>query len=398
MADLPSPDDLAQAGRAAFRATLDPGGTGAVNLRAGSRNDTAISMMAALVNRVVGYVQDRVSANRLASASGDDLDALAADLYGETRKLDVAATGFVQLTRPPGTATVIPAGSRFAVPATAAQPAVVFIAAQDVPSPQNLSSAIAAYVPVVCAATGYAGNLTSPATQLTSILDALPNPGWSIDSGYMIANPALFVFGGGAPGESDDTFRRRLAQLSPLAERARGTRDAVLAGSLRVAGVEHATLVEPNDGTIVLYVGDAAFALPSALATAVALELQNWRALGVPALVRAYAAAHVPIVATVYLARPLTNYDLTGLRAAMVATLIDYFDARPQPDEYYLDAIKAALARGAPAGQVQHVALAAPAADQPRPADATYGAVTALARYLVDAGDIQLTFAGPTTT
>lgn len=390
MAELPTPTELADTGRAAFRAALDPAGTGAVNLNPGSRNDTAISVLTAVGMRLAAYVADRVAAGRRSSATDTDLDVLGRDLYGEERKPEAFATGVVRLARLGAGATLIPAGTRVATQATASQAAVVYEVLAD-----QAATGTTVDVAVVAQESGVAANLTDP-SQVSVLLDPLPDPTWTIDAAYMAAHPADFVFGGGAARETDDDYRDRLAQISPQAERQRGTLAAVLAGALRVPGVASATVVEPFDGTLLVYVGDSNFQCPVALATAVATELQSWRARGVPALIRAYAVSDVAVQATVYMARPLVNYSQDALYAAMVAQIIDYFDSRPQPDEYYTDAVSGAVFRAHP--EVQHVALALPASSVQRPPDAGYGAIVALNRYRVTAADIVLQLADPLTT
>jgi uncharacterized phage protein gp47/JayE len=385
VSDLPTPAEVVTAAKVAFRGAVDPDGTGAVDLAAGSRNDLAISTVSAVGNRLSLYAADRVTASRIASASGDDLDVLAADLFGLTRKPDVAATGFLRFTRAGSVATVFPAGSRFGVPATSTQPAIVFQVAQDTPAVGT-----SAVVPVVCAQTGVVGNIAGPAA-VTGILDVLPDPTWQLDPSFVPPTP----FGGGADAETDALFRARLQLTTPQAARQRGTKAAILTGGLNVPGVAFATPIEVQDGTVRLYAGDAGFNLPSTLALAIATELLDWRCFGVPVPVLPYAVQTVAVQATVYMARPLANYSAQALVTAAVNAVVAYFEGRPQPDEYYTEAIIAAIYRAHP--EVQHVVLAAPAASVVRPADTGYGVVTALNRYRVDPSSITLSFQPPNT-
>lgn len=389
MADIPSPSEIADIGRNTFKTAIDPDGTGAVNVRPGSRNDTALSPMTAIGNRLSMYVLDRVSAGRRATATGDDLDIIAADIYGETRKEASKTTGIIRLTRAGSSSTNIPKGSRFAVPAAQNQPAIVFVATDDVSS-----STTSATVPVEADAAGVASNI-SAATKITSILDPLPDSTWSIDTSYMGSNPTLFIFSGGADLETDAELRARLEQISPQAERQRGTKAAIFAGALRVPGISYATIVEPLDGTVLVYAGDVGYQLSDAVKTALGVELDNWRSFGVPTLTRRYSVQNVTVTAVVYMARPLVNYDLSAIRTEIVQAIKDYFASRPQPDEYYTEAIIAAVFRGH--DEIQHVTMSAPAANVQRPADTGYGSVTALNRYTVEDGTINLTFQPPAT-
>lgn len=386
MADLPSTDELVAIGRAAFRAAIDPEGTGTVNLRPGSRNDAALGVMAALGTRLANYAAGRAAARLLSSATGDDLDALGVDLYHEKRKAEAFATGQIRLTRGGSSATSIPAGSRFAVPATDTSAAVVFYAPADVPS-----SATSALVPLTAVESGESGNIGTPAA-VTTILDPLPDTTWAIDTGY--DDPPASAFGGGAPAESDDTYRARLQQLTPNVSG--GTRAALVQGSTRVGGVGEVTPIEPFDGTVILYAGDANHVLPQAMSDAIETGLLDWRAFGLPVLPRTYDAQTVQIVATVHMARSVALYTNEDLRGLCTAAVIDYFARRERPDEYFLNGIESALFAGHP--EVQNVVLTTPSVDVPRPTDASYGAITALARYTVSAASIALTFADPQTT
>lgn len=370
MADLPTPDDLAETAQASLRVSLDPEGRGLVDLRAGSRLDAFVSVGAALGTRVGAYAADRAAAGRLASSVGEDLDQLAKDFFFETRKVAVAATGLRRFTRTGGTAaTTIPRGTRVGVPATSTQPAVVFEATETV---AVAALATSVDVPLRCAEAGPLGNLTDPAL-VSAILDPLPatTPAstWSLT-----ATPGA-VFGGGAALESDDELKSRLGQYDPVAARIRGTRDAILAGALRVPGVRWVTLVEPGNGTLALFVGDAAFGLPAALAAAVGTELLGWRCYGVPVLVGGYTVTTVTVAATLRMTHKLVEYDQAAVRAAGVAAVKAYFERRPFPDEYFRNAIEAALFRAH--DEVQEVELATPAANVLRPADAGYGALAA---------------------
>lgn len=390
-ADLPTTDELVAVGRTALRTALDPAGTGAVNLRPGSRNDTALSVLAAMGSRLSKYASERSAAARVSSAEDEDLDARAADLYGEERKAAVAATGLLRLKRSGSSATTIPKGSRFGVPATASSAAVTFGASADV-----ASSSTTADVAVTCLETGTRGNLAK-ASACSSILDPLPDAGWSVDVVTMDGAPTSYVFGGGAAEETTDELRARLLSTSPETNRRRGTRDAILAGTLRVPGVAFATIVESQDGMLAVFAGDANYALPTALKTAIETELLDWRCFGVPVRVLPFTLTTVTIVATIYMARPLVNYDAASIRADAVAAIKRYFDDRLYADEYYQDRIEAAMF--SVNDEVQTIASTiTPSTNATRPSDATYAGYTQLTRYVVSDASIQLTMSGPLTT
>jgi uncharacterized phage protein gp47/JayE len=397
MADLPRPDEFARIAQGVYRTALDPGGTGAVNLRSGSRNDALVSLFTALSIRLAAYAADRASGAHLSSAEDEDLDVLGRDLFQEERKEAIGAVGTVYLKRTGVSATSIPKGSRVGVPAAPGQPAVQFQATDEVTAFVVDGPLVKARIAVQAVQPGIIGNVTLAA--ITAILDPLPDTGWSLyvpSGGDVIVDGAVDVIGGGAEREDNDTYRARLRQLATDASRQRGTRAAILKGALRVAGVGFATVVEPQDGTVVVYVGDAAFALPSALKSAVETELLDWRAFGVPALVRRYNAVDVTITGTLYMARAIANYDRGALKAAAIARVLEYFDNRPNPDEYFVNRIESAILRAH--DEAQDVVLTLPAASVLRPLDSGYGAITALNRYRLTSANINLTIAGPRTT
>jgi uncharacterized phage protein gp47/JayE len=383
---LPTTDEIVAVGRAAFRSAIDPSGTGAVNLAAGSRNDTAISALAAIANRLALYSLDRASAARIASATGDDLDEAALDLYGEKRKEAAAATGFIQLERPGTGATSIPLGSRFGIPASGTQPVITFQSTEDI---SVASAELTVEVPVECTDTGTAANGATPAL-VTAILDALPDATWVLDTAYDA------VCGGGAFRETDDDFKARLSLTTPQAERQRGTKAAIDTGALRVPGTAFVTSIEPLDGTVVMYSGDSAFQLSEAMKQAIDQELLEWRCFGVPVVQRSYNVQTVTVAATVYMAQSLANYDQVTITQDAVQRVKEYFENRPRPEDMYRDAVIAAIFKAHP--EIQHVTLSSPSADITRPADSGYGTVTALARYRADESSISISVSGPLTT
>lgn len=387
MAELPSADELTRVGQAALRTALDPEGRGTVDLRAGSRLDALVGLGAALGTRLSAYAADRVGAARLESATGEDLDELARDIWTEARKAAAFATGQRRFTRGAGLpATTLPKGTRVAMPATATAAAVVFEVTETLAVGANETTVDA---PLRAVESGPAGNLTDPSL-VSRILDPLPTT--SPASTWTLASTPGAVFGGGADVESDEALKYRLGQYDPVAARVRGTRDAVLAGALRVPGVRWVTAVELN-GSIALFVGDEGFALPAALKSAVETELLNWRCYGVPVGVFPFTVTTVNVVATLHLARALANYDLAAVRAAAVAAVKLYFDARPHPDEYFVNAIEAALFRAH--DEVQQVVLSAPGTNALRPGD--YDVATSAVRFVVSDASIRLTLAAPLT-
>lgn len=387
---IPSVGELAERAEQELRVALDPGGAGDVDLHDGSRNTALVSMQVGLASRVSLYTADRVAAARATTARGDDLDEAGADDLGDVgqRKEAVTSTGVIRLLRGAGRpATSIPVGSRFAVPADGSVPAVVFVAASAL---AVLANETQVDVPLRADEAGTAGNISSAAA-VTKILDALPDTGWSITT-----PPAGAVFGGGDDRESDDDYKARLTVAGTDDARHRGTRAAILLGALSVPGVRYAQAIEPLNGTIALYVGDPGFALPAALRARVAAELLNWRCLGVPVDLRAYTLTDISVVATVYMTRNLTDYDVEAIRREATNNVLKYMSDRVNADEYYQDMIQGAIGRAHP--EVQHVYVASPSGSVIRPADTAYATLPTITRYRLTASNIRITFANPLTT
>lgn len=386
--NLPTVAELAEIAQEELRLALDPLGTGAVDLHDGSRATALVSLQVGLASRAVRYAADREAAARASTAAGDDLDIVARDFYGEARKPEAFATGVIRLLRGVGLpATTIPQGSRFAVPATGSTPAVVYGATATT---AVLLGETTADVALTAVEPGEAGNIENPAT-VTQIVDVLPDTTWAVT-----APPPGVMFGGGALAESDDVLRARLLQIGTEDSDQRGTQRAILTGCLRVPGVRWVTVVEPLNGTVVAYVGDAGFGLPDALREAVRVELLNWRCLGVPVNLRPFTVSNVNVDAVIYMARALDNYDQGAIRAAAAREVLVYFNGRPNPDEYFREMISAAVARSHP--EVQHVVLNAPGLDVLRPPAAGYSALSTIFRYRVRASDMRFTLSAPLTT
>lgn len=420
--NLATPAELATLAQQKLRSLQDPAGTGAVDLSPGSRNDNMISVNTALYTRVMQYAADRATARSLATATGDDLDTLVADIYQDKRKGANAASGYVYLVRDVlSTApTYIPYGTRFAVPASATQPAVTFFATQDITVGANAGNPHTGsiLVPCQCVTADETGNVA--VGQITQILDTLPDTTWAFTlptvllptnsqnfaSNAVISNPYM---AGGASAEDDDTFRARIQQSAFDDSKRRGTRAAILAGALSVPGIANATVVEPGDGTVLVFCGDSSYNLSPTGQQAVQLELENWRAFGVPTIVRPYSVVTVNVNATLYMQRPLQSYNISGapgsLQAQAIANIQTYFKSRQRPDEFFGNLIEAAIASAS--SETQQVIInsitttSGPSPDGTnsirRVSDASYGSVQSMVRYIVTATSLQVNVAPPLT-
>lgn len=398
--ELPTPAELAALAQQKLRAVLDPTGTGAVDLAAGSRNDNMVSVNTALCTRVAQYAADRLTARSLATATGDDLDALVADIYQDRRKVANAATDFVWLQRTGTTQTVVPVGSTFAVPATTTQQGVSFTTTQDTPVAASAGVASPISVPVQCTQTDVVGNVQT--SLITQIVGALPDTTWVVAG---VPAGAQQFAAGGTPLESDAQFRARIQQSAFDDSKKRGTKAAILAGALQAPGVSNVTVVEPGDGTILVFCGDGSYNLSSAMQTAVQTNLENWRAFGIPALVRPYTTIIVNILVTLYMQRGLQNYSTTGLAAQALANVTTYFANRQRPDEFFGPMIAAAVEAASAESQVA-IFSSLTVASGPSPdgtfsvrrvADALYGSVQQMVRYVLAPGSVQINLAPPLT-
>ena len=394
MAELPTVESLAIVGQGVLRSRLDPNGNGLVDLRAGSKNDVAISVNAAMAAKNTAYLADSIASLLLASASGEALDIIGRDRYHEARKPAAAAVGTVYLQRTGTALTSIPAGSRFAVPANGSQRAITFQAVADIPVAALTTKA---RVAVQCTETGESGNVLL--SSITAIVDPLPDTTWVlyvpiVGDSVLGGDDHVDVIGGGATAETDDQYKARLESRAIDVTLRAGTREAILAGAQRVPGVFEAVIVEPNDGTTKVFAGDAAYRLPNTLKQAIDAELLNWRAFGVPARVSPFLASVVTVTGTVYMGRDLSAYDPSAVQKAAVQAVLDYFsNGRPSPDEYYKNGIEAAIF--ASNDEIQQVVLTAPNTDATRPSPAYYASTGVLARYRVTTETITLTVSGP---
>lgn len=398
MADtLPTSADLLGVTQRSLRQSLDPSGNGAVDLNPGSRLDIFQSCVLALGARLTAHIANRVAARSKQTAKGDDLDVIGQDIYNTKRKSANASTGTLYLHRAGSAATVIPFGSRFAVPASGSQPSVTFAASADVPS----SSTFAA-IPVTCATTGIVGNVGL--SSVTKIVDSLPDTTWALyvpspGDPVLAGAPAADVIAGGDDGEvgNDAAFLARLNKSSFDAANAPGTRQGIQDTVLEVPGIIDATVISPGDGTIRIFAGDVNYQLSSGLKDAIQTAVEGARAFGNPAFVLPYTVVFVPVVGRIYMRRQVRNYDSTAISAQAVSNVIDYFTTgRESPDSYFTDKISAAMESANT--ETQSVVLSAPASSVPPLAASEYSALNTINRYVTDSAHVSVSVLDPQTS
>lgn len=395
---LPTPDELLAIGQTALRVGLDGSGTGAIDINPGSRHDLFLSVAVALAARNAAHIADRAAARSPRDGRGDDLDETGIDIYNSPRKPANAAVGTIYLARTSTNATYIPQGSRFTAPASGSTPAVVFSGDRDVPvSAGTLSVA----VPLTCTETGAVGNVLL--SSLTAVTDPLPVTDWVPfvpSPGHpVLAGGSVDVIGGGDDGEigNDLAYSARLLKSSFDAATSPGLYEGVLASVLAVQGIFDATVIEPADGTLRIFCGDVNYMLPVALRNAVLAALPRSRCFGVPAFVLPYTVVRVAISGSIYMNRPVNNYDTNAVAQRAVANTVAYFQSgRASPDSYFLSAISAAYETAD--DDVQSVVLATPGSDVRPASPAAYATLPTINRYVADAASISVVVLDPQTS
>lgn len=398
MADsLPTSLDLLAVTQRSLRQSLDPNGTGAVDLNPGSRLDIFQSCVLAIGARITAHVANRIAARSKQTSTGDDLDVIGQDIYNTKRKVANAATGTLYLRRAGSSATVIPFGSRFAVPAAGSQQSVTYAASGDVPASTTYVA-----VPVQCAAVGATGNLQLAA--VTKVVDTLPDTTWSLyvptaGDPVLAGAAALDVIAGGDDGEvgNDAAFLARLNQSSFDAANAPGTYGGIKQAVLEVPGIADATIISPGDGTIRVFAGDINYQLSNALKTNVQAAVDAIRAFGNPSFVLPYTVVAVPIVGFIYMRRQVRNYDSSAISAQAVANVIDYFaTGRESPDSYFTDKISASMESAH--AETQSVVLSAPTSSVPPLPVLSYSALSTINRYVTDTAHVSVAVLDPQTS
>lgn len=285
MADAPSARDLFQAGKreALLGPTrFDP----AVIDLDGSDINVILRVAASMGEEVTRYVVAKLTALAVGTARGDDLDRLVYDLYGMLRQEASPAVATLSLGRAGTVGFTVPAESTFAT-----EDGETFRTLVDVVFPPNSLGPF--LVPSVNVKTGPSGNV--PAGAIHRVLRPQSDPTLTCTN----PEPAA----GGGEAEDDDALRDRARQFFVTARR--GTQAAIEFGAREVPGVQEATaieLVSPDNQLpgyrVALHVADANGQANSALAELVRVNLQGYRALGVPCLVVAAIPQYIDVKAT----------------------------------------------------------------------------------------------------
>lgn len=276
MADLPTRQELFAVGRrsivlSADRRRINPA---TVDV-AGSDLNLLVGSTSLMTEEVVSRLAKCLKGLFIETAVGSQLDRLAFDRFGLTRKSASPASVTLNFTRPtPGASTpgTYPAGSRIKTP-----DGTLFALNTDLVVggfDTNL------FVDATATEAGIDTNVAAN----TLILFADP----IFDDTFSVTNAAAAA--GGTEGESDVEFRARIRDFFPSVRR--GTLGALEFGARTVPGVASATAVELVDAALVpsgfvrLTVADINGGFSETMLQSVRDALLEFRALGVPVFVQ----------------------------------------------------------------------------------------------------------------
>jgi uncharacterized phage protein gp47/JayE len=271
-----------------------------------SRYDMVFAGAGAIGDLIVGFFANRFKATYVDGAEGDDLTILAEDHFSIVRLPATRATGQVTFTRgsPGGGTYSIASGSVVATQKDAAGREVRFVTT----APAAWGAGVGGDITVTAEAedAGTVGNVG--VGKITRIITAQTET-------ITVTNSGLFV--GGSASETDPELRTRIREYHRTLRR--GTFAALEYGAKLVSGCKNATAVEDSTGRVTVYITDADGASNGTLVSAVAAELENWRACGALVTVVGGALLSVDI-----------NVTLTLRAGANVAQLLTAVQAAVQ--------------------------------------------------------------------
>lgn len=316
---------------------------------------------AAMATRLTGYAARLAKATFLDGGEGQELTDYCDDRWGIQRLAAVQATGQVTFSRISDSAGsgVIAQGTTVATVIDANGVETRF----DTIAPVTFGSTdLTKTVGIVAEKGGIAGNVA--AATVTRIVSAI------FDASITVTNASAVI--GGAEQESDDDLRERTRQFPATIRR--GTLDALQYGAKNGTGAARATAVEdPDSGIVTVYVsdvdgnssgttkvvGDPSLTDDGTMTAKVAIELNNWRALG--SLVNVIGASLFTQDVTVSLvikAGFVVAPYIATIQAAVTAAM-----ARLQPGEWlYRDLIVTAVKNVAP-DSIRAVTVTLPGGD-----------------------------------
>lgn len=333
-----------------------------LSVRSGDVSDMLLAGGAAMGDRVIGYVAERVAATFLDGARGADLTKLADDHWGVQRQEAVKAIGTVTFTRSgaDATATEFPIGTVVATERDSAGNEVRYLttAAASWAVSTNGDRTVATQAEVA----GTTGNLA--AVDLVTRIISTPPAGGT----YELTASTVAV--GGAPEESDPDLRDRVRAIT-LTQR-RGTLQALEIGALQIDIVKRATAVDDGTGLVTVYVTDADGGSTGADVTVspslvddgtmtykVAIELLEWAAAG--SLVNVSGGTVQTVDITVALTVRL-GVDVPALVALVQSSIAGAVNRLKIGETLYKSLIQAA-ARAVDPDNILEVTVSLPATD-----------------------------------
>ncbi len=278
---------------------------------AGSDANLFVGSQSFVAHAVVRQLQDRIAAQYIASAQGEDLDRLLWDKYKLPRKGAAAAAGGLRFYRfsTAGGAGSVPVGTKLT----------------------TLSGGVE-YVTTSTATFGaldYEATCTGQSTSAGLQFEVGANQVRNITAPTSLFDPSLLAtndaaMAGAADRESDAAYRDRGQSFWQSARR--GTLAAIAFGAQSVPGVASASAVEQLDGmgnparVATVYVADASGVASQAMGAEVTAALQDYRAAGIQAPVQlSFPLLQAVTMQLVFTAGTVTAPLVELIRAAMVA-------------------------------------------------------------------------------
>lgn len=329
--DAPSRLDLYAIGRDYLlqRATkLDPGQVDVL----GSDANIFVGSNSVVADTVVKQLIFSTARHFLDGAEGDDLDRLAWDRYGLTRKGASAALGAVDILRPNASAGLgtVAVGTRVAtlpgIEYVTTTPAAFGVS--DLKSSANVRAV-------------QAGKLTQvAANQIVRFSSA----GELFDPSLTVNNPLPTA--GGEDAESDDLFRSRIRDFWNTARR--GILAAIEFGALTVPGVVSAQAIEALSvggmpaRVVNLYIADSSGVASEALAQQVLAALDDYRAAGIAVII----STSLPFIVDIGLLLSFrAGVDTVTLSSNVAGAVVSFVNTLPVNGTLYTAELKAVLLR-----------------------------------------------------
>lgn len=350
MADLPTRLDLYSIGRDYLlqRAQridpqqVDVAGSDS-NIFVGSQ-----SVVGDVLTKQIGY---SMSKHFLDGAEDDDLDRLAFDRYGLTRKGASAARGTVKFSRlsAAGGAGTIPIGTKL-TSLTGVEYTTLTAASFSLGSLETVADVRASQ----------AGKATQVGAHA---IRGFSQPGQIFDRTIQVDNPLTTA--GGEDVETDDVFRSRIRNFWNTARR--GILGAIETGALTVPGVVSASAIEVLTGgaqparVVNLFIADSSGVASAALGRLVATTLNEYRAAGIAVVI----FTSLPFIQSIVLALEFrSGVDSLTLSDVVKGAVVEFINSLPVNGPLLIGQLFTVLQRFEPDGLIPtQASIVSPAGD-----------------------------------